>query len=121
MKENLYKVKHWKVLNKDYKDFDNLEATWFIDPPYKGEPGLGYYHSSKDIDYSELASWALTRKGEIIFCEGINGDYLPFKSLKDLKGVAGKTSPEKIFYKKNTILPLQNNIPKEKPIQLELI
>lgn len=99
MKENLHKVKHWEIYNKDYLCHENIEATWFIDPPYKGDPGLGYGYSSKDINYDQLAEWALSRKGEIICCEGINGDYLPFTPLMNLKGVAGKSSLEKIYYR----------------------
>ena len=60
---------------------------------------MGYRHSSKFIDYSKLSEWALERQGEVIFCEGLNGDYLPFKPLLDLKGVAGKISKEVVFYK----------------------
>ncbi|MDR0792323.1 MAG: hypothetical protein LBE82_03370 [Chitinophagaceae bacterium] len=97
--ENLYKIKHWQIINDDYTAAPNIQATWFIDPPYKGEPGLGYKFSSKLIDYGKLSEWALTRKGEIIFCEGEYGDYLPFKQLLELKGVAGKSSKEMIFYK----------------------
>jgi hypothetical protein len=46
----------------------------------------------------KISYWAKSRKGEIIFCKCENGDYLPFISLISLKGVAGKTSQEKIFY-----------------------
>lgn len=28
-------IKHWRVSNMDYTDLDNVEATWFIDPPYQ--------------------------------------------------------------------------------------
>lgn len=101
MSQNLHKVKHWKIINDDYSNAPNIEATWFIDPPYKGDAGLGYKHSSKLIDYKELAEWALERKGEIIFCEGKEGDYLPFKPLVDLKGVAGKVNKEVIYYQNN--------------------
>ena len=73
-------------------------ATWFIDPPYKKDAGKGYRYSSKLIDYKKLAIWSRGRKGEIIFCEGHEGDYLPFKPLLDLKGIAGKTSKEVIYY-----------------------
>lgn len=103
--ENLYKVKHWEIHCDDYKSAPNIEATWFIDPPYKNAPGLGYKFSSKLIDYADLANWALERKGEIIFCEGEFGDYLPFKTLVELKGVAGKSSKELIYYK----TPFKNN------------
>jgi site-specific DNA-adenine methylase len=97
--ENLYKIKHWKIICGDYSESPDIEATWFIDPPYKGNPGMGYGYGSNLLDYTELATWAKSRKGEVIFCEGENGDYLPFISLISLKGVAGKTSQEKIFYK----------------------
>lgn len=97
--ENLYKVKHWEIFCDDYSAAPNIKATWFIDPPYKDSPGLGYKFSSKLINYSSLADWALKRKGEIIFCEGEFGDYLPFEPLLELKGVAGKSSREVIFYK----------------------
>ncbi len=97
--ENLHKVKHWEIITGDYTLAPDIEATWFIDPPYKGEAGMGYKQSSKLIDYEALATWALDRKGEIIFCEGSNGDYLPFKTLIELKGVAGKSSKEVMFYK----------------------
>jgi len=97
--ENLHKVKHWEIINGDYTMAPDIPATWFIDPPYKGEAGMGYKQSSKLIDYQALASWALNRKGEIIFCEGNNGDYLPFKTLIELKGVAGKSSKEVMFYR----------------------
>ena len=99
MSENLTKVKHWEIICGDYSLSPDIEATWFIDPPYKNEPGMGYNHSSAEIDYETLAEWSLKREGEVIFCEGPNGDYLPFKPLLDLKGVAGKSSKEVIYYK----------------------
>ncbi|MBS0646136.1 MAG: hypothetical protein JSR97_06045 [Verrucomicrobia bacterium] len=97
--ENLYKVKHWEIICDDYTAAPDIEATWFIDPPYKHAPGLGYKFSSKLINYTDLADWALKRRGEIIFCEGEFGDYLPFQQLLQLKGVAGKSSKELIYYK----------------------
>lgn len=95
---NLYKIKHWKIICDDYSQAPNIEATWFIDPPYKGDPGIGYAYGSKLIDYEKLANWAKQRKGEVIFCEGENGDYLPFEHLLSLSGIAGKQSKEKMFY-----------------------
>lgn len=97
--ENLDKVSHWQIICGDYSIAPDIEATWFIDPPYKGDPGMGYHHSSAEINYDALAAWALKRQGEVVFCEGLYGDYLPFKSLLDLKGIAGKTSKEVIFYR----------------------
>ena len=102
MAKNLYKVKHWEIICDDYTASPDITATWFIDPPYKGEGGMGYRYSSKMMDYEALAKWALSRKGEIICCEGESGDYLPFENLLSLPGVAGKRSQEKIYYHNNT-------------------
>ena len=99
MSQNLYKVKHWEVICEDYSQAPDIEATWFIDPPYKDEPGMGYGYSSALIDYTYLAGWAARRKGEVIFCEGPFGDYLPFQPLRELKGVAGKSSEEVVYYR----------------------
>ena len=107
--ENLYKVKHWTIINGDYSDAPDIEATWFIDPPYKGDAGMGYRHSSKMLNYENLSKWALNRKSEVIFCEGCNGDYLPFKPLLNLKGIAGKESKEMIYYKSD-VAPVQLNL-----------
>jgi len=85
--ENLPKVKHWKIYNKSYDQLDNIEATWFIDPPYQF--GGEYYHSSssnKWIDYNELRDWTLSRSGEIIVCENSKADWMDFKPLVQLKG-----------------------------------
>ena len=98
IEENLFKIKHWKIICADYSEAPDLEATWFIDPPYKEDSGKGYRYGSNKIDYTFLAEWTKTRKGEIIFCEGLHGDYLPFTPLLELKGVAGKSSKEFYYY-----------------------
>ena len=103
MAANVHKVKHWQIICGDYQEAPNVEATWFIDPPYKSHPGLGYAHGSDTLEYNELAQWALSRCGELIFCEGKHGDYLPFTSLPKLGGVAGKLSEEKLFYRPGAI------------------
>jgi hypothetical protein len=98
MSENLFKIKHWKIICGDYTVAPDLEATWFIDLPYKEDAGEGYRYGSRLINYEELAQWSKQRKGAVIFCEGHCGDYLPFRPLLELKGVAGKTSKEVIYY-----------------------
>ncbi|MEG4346741.1 hypothetical protein QUB70_26205 [Microcoleus sp. A003_D6] len=63
------------IISGDYTLAPDIEATWFIDPPYKEDAGKGYKYGSKLIDYKKLAEWAKNRKGEVIFCEGHCGDY----------------------------------------------
>jgi len=98
MAADLHKIKHWELIQGDYADAPDVVATWFIDPPYKGAAGLGYNHSSANLDYKALAEWTQTRNGGVIFCEGVEGDYLPFLPLVDMKGVAGKVNLEKVYY-----------------------
>ncbi|MDE0632533.1 MAG: hypothetical protein OXH73_13615 [Caldilineaceae bacterium] len=99
MAENVHKLKNWKIICGDYSESPDVEATWFIDPPYKEAPGQGYRHGSDSIDYNSLAQWVKRRRGQIICCEGEFGDYLPFKPLLVNKGVAGKKSKELIYYR----------------------
>ena len=106
MASSVHKVKHWKIVNADYSEAPNVSATWFIDPPYKADAGEGYAHGSSKIDYAKLAEWIDKLKGQVICCEGSEGDYLPFKPLLDLPGIAGKRSKEVVFIKSDKI-PVQ--------------
>lgn len=64
----------------DYSDVANIEATWFIDPPYSVE-GRAYRFSSRSINYQRLASWCEDRRGQVIVCESANADWLPFRPI----------------------------------------
>lgn len=98
MAKSVHKVKHWRILCGDYSEAPDVEATWFIDPPYKASSGQGYRHGSDALAYDMLADWVRSREGQTICCEGESGDYLPFEPLlKNCKGVAGKTSMERIY------------------------
>ncbi len=59
----------------DYRQAPDVEATWFIDPPYRG---IAHGYECRAIDYDELAEWCMTRRGQVIVCEGAKGDWLPF-------------------------------------------
>jgi len=98
MAANIHKVKHWKIICGDYAEAPDMEATWFMDPPYQHESGKGYKYGSSSIDYRKLAEWALGRKGQVIFCERDDADYLLFRPLVTLTGVAGKRNRELIYH-----------------------
>lgn len=93
---NLFKIKHWKVLNSDYTELDNVKATWFIDPPYI-DAGYKYKESSKKINFSELASWCKTRNGQTVVCESANAKWLPFLPMKKMNGIKGESKLEAIW------------------------
>ena len=99
MASSIHKIKHWQLIEGDYSLAPDIQATWFIDPPYKSSPGEGYAHGSRDFDYLALAEWALKRNGQLICCEGTFGDYLPFDPLLTLAGIAGNMSDEKVFHR----------------------
>ncbi len=76
-------IKHWEITNKDYKELENIKATWFIDPPY--QYGGEHYPKSK-INYPELAEWCKSRKGQIIVCENSKANWMDFRPLSILSG-----------------------------------
>jgi hypothetical protein len=72
------RVKHWQIFAGSYADAPDIEATWFVDPPY-ADGGRRYKHSA--IDYAALASWCHARCGQTIVCEREGADWLPFRPL----------------------------------------
>lgn len=93
--KNLEMIKDWKIINLDYKDIPNVEATWYIDPPYVN--GGDRYIENK-IDYNELAEWCKTRKGQVIVCENSSANWLPFEPLVEMTGSKHRTL-EVIYHK----------------------
>ena len=85
----LLEVKHWKVQFGNYINLPDIEATWFIDPPYQFG---GEHYIVNDINYLELAEWCKTRKGQVIVCENTKADWLPFKTLIEITGQRVKTT-----------------------------
>ena len=87
----LYKIRHWTILNKDYNELDNIEATWFIDPPYQFG-GHEYKCSNKDIDFDSLSKWCISRNGQVIVCENTKATWMDFKPVIDMHGTMFKTT-----------------------------
>jgi len=97
--ENLYKIKHWKIIEGDYRDIKNEKATWFIDPPYQ-TGGIYYRHNNSKINFPELSDWCKSRNGQIIVCENTKADWMDFKALKKMRGSL-HTTTEAIWYREN--------------------
>lgn len=73
-------IRHWQVIEGDYTHAPDIEATWFIDPPYQ-RMGKHYVHGPRGIDYAQLAAWCRARHGQPIVCEHPSADWLPFRRL----------------------------------------
>jgi site-specific DNA-adenine methylase len=80
------KIQHWNVVHGDYMEIPDVEATWFIDPPYwggaPGRKGSDYLHWQ--INYEELAEWCKSRRGQVIVCEQSGASWLPFEHLVEM-------------------------------------
>jgi len=74
----LDEIKHWQIQFGDYRSLPNVEATWFIDPPYQVG---GKHYRVNEINYNHLAKWCQKRKGQVIVCENAGARWLPFRKL----------------------------------------
>jgi hypothetical protein len=88
----LFKIRHWEFLEADYSVAPNIEATWFIDPPYEFG-GAAYVYNK--VNYAELSEWSQTRKGQIIICENTKATWMNFKPIVQRGSL--KTTTEAIW------------------------
>lgn len=75
--EVIPEVSDWKITNVDYAELMNVDATWFVDPPYNSPAGKRY--RTTGIDYDHLGWWCLNRRGQTIVCEGAGATWLNFQ------------------------------------------
>jgi len=100
--KDLYKIRHWKIVHGDYRDIENQEATWYIDPPYQvtgkdnAAPLYNVQERGKVMDFPALGEWCKQRQGQVIVCEVTTADWLPFVPLKEQHGQR-RTSTEAIW------------------------
>lgn len=81
------RIRHWRVYNCSYEALGSHvrgEATWFVDPPYQKQ-GKHYHHGADAIDFDVLGRWCRDRRGQVIVCENEGADWLPFRTLADVK------------------------------------
>ena len=89
--KQLYKIRHWEIKLGSFDELENVEATWFIDPPYMFG-GHEYKCSNKNIDFDKLAEWCKERNGQAIVCENTKATWLPFKPMTEMQGSMFKTT-----------------------------
>ncbi len=109
---------HVEVIQGDYTDAPDIEATWFIDPPYyvngraragtDRPQGLGYARDcdSSTIDYEALAEWCRERQGQTIVCEQMGATWLPFHHLRWARDSIGNKAAEVVWVNPDDQLPL---------------
>jgi len=89
-------IRHWEIKQDSYEHINNEQATWFVDPPYQ-MAGKAYKESSKNIDFKHLATWCKDRQGDVIVCENLGADWLPFEEFQNLRSTIGKATIEAIY------------------------
>lgn len=93
---NLHKIKHWEIRCGEFHELEDLEATWFVDPPYQA---TGKYYTTNTVtDYDALREWALARRGQMIVCERAGATWLPFKPLGKPIDICGKKKTQEVVY-----------------------
>jgi hypothetical protein len=88
---SLYKIKHWKIELGSYDAIPNQEATWFVDPPYQFG-GEWYVKNNQNISFPALAGWCRAREGQVIVCENMKADWLPFYAMHEMTGAYSTTT-----------------------------
>jgi len=92
------RIRHWRLIEGDYTEAPDVEATWFIDPPYIG---AGKYYPTQPADFAALGRWCRTRRGQVMVCENVGAEWLPFRPFAKIKANAskngGKVSHEAIW------------------------
>lgn len=93
-------IRHWVVIEGDYRDAPDIDGTWFVDPPYQK---AGKHYRCSSVNYADLAAWCDSRIGQIIVCENEGADWLPFLPWRHVKANesrhGGKVSKEVVWTK----------------------
>ena len=91
---DLHKIRHWNVVGADYKDIENVPATWFIDPPYQYG---GKWYKHKSINYTELLEYSKSRNGQVIVCENTKADWIDLIPLVRIQGAKNSNTTEALW------------------------
>ncbi len=93
-------IRHWRIIHGGYEEAPDIDATWFIDPPYQ-DAGKHYRFGSNLVDFTSLGEWCQSRKGQVIVCENSGATWLPFRDFRSIKASpakhGGKRSSEVIW------------------------
>jgi site-specific DNA-adenine methylase len=99
-------IRHWRIIEGDYREATGVPATWFVDPPYQ-VAGKSYKFGSDQIDYASLAKWCKSRNGQVIVCENDGATWLPFEPFCSQQGMTyngiPRNSKEVVWYNDTSV------------------
>lgn len=92
-------IRHWKIIHGDYTCAPEIEATWFVDPPYQPHASerRGGRYPNQPSSFDALGEWCQGRQGQTIVCEMSGAQWLPFRSLCAAKDQKGCTKREVVW------------------------
>jgi hypothetical protein len=95
----ILRVNHWQIIEGDYTSSPDIAATWMVDPPYQTKAG-SYYPEQPD-SHRALGEWCLSRQGQVIACDQVGADWLPWNARLDLKSGdnSKKVSREVVYHR----------------------
>jgi hypothetical protein len=91
------KIRHWRLIEGDYTLAPDIEATWFVDPPYEKAGRTTYVDGAGGLDFRALGAWCRARRGQVIVCENEGAAWLPFRYFRSLKSMSNDVSREAIW------------------------
>lgn len=80
-------ISDWEIRHGSYDTAPNIEATWFVDPPYGDK---GRYYRVGFSAFGELGAWCQDRRGMVIACDAPGARWLPFEPLGSFKSSKGR-------------------------------
>jgi hypothetical protein len=87
------RIRHWRMIEADYRKAPGGPATWFVDPPYSGAAG-DHYRPRQRPDFGELAAWCRSREGRVVVCEETAASWLPFRPVNGTRGTLHTARPK---------------------------
>jgi hypothetical protein len=91
-------ISHWQVMEGDYRQAPDIEATWMVDPPYQTKAGRQY--PEQPDSHAQIGAWCLARRGQVIACDQLGADWLPWTGRLALKstGNSGNATSQEVVY-----------------------
>jgi len=90
--EQQHKIRKWEVRLGSYESAPDVDAIWFVDPPYQR---VNRKYAVKFSDYKKLAEFCRVRTGQVIACEQLGADWLPFEPLGSFTSTWGSQKVSK--------------------------
>ena len=89
------RIRHWRIICGEYSEAPDIDATWYIDPPYTNAAGARY--PMQPASFDELGRWCQHRRGLAVVCENAGAEWLPFQPLRTINNSHHTGSKEVIW------------------------